>query len=116
MNTQLQLEQLATDGIHLDLPQLLAYQRHHALLDLAPQMAIQSKLAGSYLARTKGRGMEFDEVRHYQSGDDVRTINWRVTARTGKVHTKLFREEKRASGFYPDGSVGVDALWHKVIA
>lgn len=99
MNTQLQLTQLATDGIHLDLPQLLAYQRHHALLDLAPKMAIQSKLAGSYLARTKGRGMEFDEVRHYQPGDDVRTIDWRVTARTGKVHTKLFREEKERPVF-----------------
>lgn len=99
MNTQIQLKQLATDGIHLDLPQLLAYQRHHALLDLAPKMAIQSKLAGSYLARTKGRGMEFDEVRHYQPGDDVRTIDWRVTARTGKVHTKLFREEKERPVF-----------------
>ncbi len=99
LTPQLQLEQLATDGIHLDLPQLLAYQRHHALLDLAPKMAIQSQLAGSYLARSKGRGMEFDEVRHYQPGDDVRTIDWRVTARTGKVHTKLFREEKERPVF-----------------
>ncbi len=38
--------------------------------------------------------MEFAEVRHYQPGDDVRTIDWRVTARTGKVHTKLFVEER----------------------
>jgi uncharacterized protein (DUF58 family) len=37
--------------------------------------------------------MEFDEVRHYQTGDDVRAIDWRVTARTGQTHTKLFREE-----------------------
>jgi uncharacterized protein (DUF58 family) len=43
--------------------------------------------------------MEFDEVRHYQPGDDVRTIDWRVTARTGKVHTKLFREEKERPVF-----------------
>jgi uncharacterized protein (DUF58 family) len=43
--------------------------------------------------------MEFDEVRHYQTGDDVRTIDWRVTARTGKVHTKLFREEKERPVF-----------------
>tara|TARA_B110000090_G_scaffold106922_1_gene119973 strand:- start:5830 stop:6666 length:837 start_codon:yes stop_codon:yes gene_type:complete len=41
----------------------------------------------------KGRGMEFDEVRHYQMGDDIRAIDWRVTARTGKTHTKIFREE-----------------------
>jgi uncharacterized protein (DUF58 family) len=78
---------------------LLKYQHHTYVLDLAPQQVIQSKLAGSYLARSKGRGMEFDEVRHYQLGDDVRTIDWRVTARTGKVHTKLFREEKERPVF-----------------
>jgi uncharacterized protein (DUF58 family) len=50
-------------------------------------------MSGNYLARSKGRGMEFDEVRHYQNGDDIRAIDWRVTARTGKTHTKLFREE-----------------------
>ncbi len=94
-----QLKALATDGVHLDLPQLLQYQHHTYLLDLAPKQVIQSKLAGSYLARSKGRGMEFDEVRHYQPGDDVRTIDWRVTARTGKVHTKLFREEKERQVF-----------------
>jgi uncharacterized protein (DUF58 family) len=38
--------------------------------------------------------MEFEEVRQYQAGDDIRTIDWRVTARTGKTHTKLFREER----------------------
>lgn len=93
------LSELHTDGSHLDLTQLLRYQRLTHLLDLAPRQTIQSKLAGSYLAKTKGRGMEFDEVRHYQPGDDVRTIDWRVTARTGKVHTKLFREEKERPVF-----------------
>lgn len=93
------LRELAADGVHLDLPQLLRYQRHTQLLDLSPSQTIQNKLAGSYLAKSKGRGMEFDEVRHYQTGDDVRTIDWRVTARTGKVHTKLFREEKERPVF-----------------
>ncbi len=93
------LTELAADGIRLDLPQLLKYQRHTQLLDLSPAQTIQNKLAGSYLAKSKGRGMEFDEVRHYQTGDDVRTIDWRVTARTGKVHTKLFREEKERPVF-----------------
>lgn len=93
------LSDLQADGSHLDLTQLLRYQRLTHLLDLTPKQTIQSKLAGSYLAKTKGRGMEFDEVRHYQPGDDVRTIDWRVTARTGKVHTKLFREEKERPVF-----------------
>lgn len=94
-----ELAALRTDGVSLELGQLLAYQRMTYLLDLDPKQQIQSKLAGSYLARSKGRGMEFDEVRHYQIGDDVRTIDWRVTARTGKVHTKLFREEKERPVF-----------------
>jgi len=93
------LAQLHCDGSHLELKQLLRYQRHTQLFDLSPAQTIQSKLAGSYLAKSKGRGMEFDEVRHYQTGDDVRTIDWRVTARTGKVHTKLFREEKERPVF-----------------
>jgi len=49
---------------------------------------------GGYRSRFRGRGMEFAEVRAYQVGDDVRSIDWRVTARRGKVHTKLFHEER----------------------
>lgn len=93
------LTTLQANGIALALPELLAYQRHTQCLDIAPKMAIQNKLAGTYLAKSKGRGMEFDEVRHYQPGDDVRAIDWRVTARTDKVHTKLFREEKERPVF-----------------
>jgi len=55
---------------------------------------ISSFQAGQYLSRFKGRGMEFDEARVYQAGDDVRSLDWRVTARTGVPHTKLFREER----------------------
>lgn len=93
------LKQLNADGSSVGLPELLWYQRHTKVLNLKPTISIQSKLAGTYLARSKGRGMEFDEVRHYQPGDDVRTIDWRVTARSGKVHTKLFREEKERPVF-----------------
>lgn len=93
------LKQLSADGSSVQLPELLWYQRHIKVLNLRPTISIQSKLAGTYLARSKGRGMEFDEVRHYQPGDDVRTIDWRVTARSGKVHTKLFREEKERPVF-----------------
>ncbi len=55
---------------------------------------IHSGQSGGYLSRFKGRGMEFDEARLYQPGDDVRSIDWRVTARTDKPHTKIFREER----------------------
>ncbi len=49
---------------------------------------------GPNSSRIKGRGLEFEEVRHYQFGDDIRTLDWKVTARMGKPHTKTFLEEK----------------------
>ena len=52
-----------------------------------------------YRSRMKGRGMEYDESRLYQPGDDVRHLDWRVTARTGKTHTKLFCEERERPVF-----------------
>ena len=55
---------------------------------------IRAFAAGGHLSPFKGRGVEFDESRPYQAGDDLRTIDWRVTARTGKPHTKVFREER----------------------
>lgn len=55
---------------------------------------IRAQFSGNYLSAFKGRGMEFDEVRPYEPGDDIRSIDWRVTARTGKPHTKMFREER----------------------
>lgn len=61
--------------------------------------AIKSMQSGGYVSRFKGRGMEFDEARLYQPGDDIRRIDWRVTARTGSPHTKIFREERERPVF-----------------
>lgn len=55
---------------------------------------VRAFAVGGHLSPFKGRGVEFDESRPYQHGDDLRTIDWRVTARTGKPHTKVFREER----------------------
>ncbi len=93
------LTQHHADGINLSMKEMLYYQSKTALLSLTPQKTVQAKLAGTYLTKMKGRGMEFDEARHYQPGDDIRAIDWRVTARTGKTHTKLFREEKERPVF-----------------
>ncbi len=55
---------------------------------------VRALQSGQYTSPFKGRGMEFDETRLYQPGDDIRCLDWKVTARTGKAHTKLFREER----------------------
>jgi uncharacterized protein (DUF58 family) len=60
---------------------------------------IRSAQSGEYLSRLKGRGMEFDETRIYQPGDDIRSIDWRVTARSDKTHTKIYREERERPVF-----------------
>jgi uncharacterized protein (DUF58 family) len=63
------------------------------------RLTIRAQQSGGYQSAFKGRGMEFDETRLYQPGDDIRSIDWRVTARTGKTHTKLFREEREKPVF-----------------
>ena len=88
------LQEHHSNGVSLAMQELLYYRSKTSLLNLTPRKTLQARLAGTYLTKMKGRGMEFDEARHYQPGDDIRAIDWRVTARTGKTHTKLFREEK----------------------
>ncbi|QJR79867.1 DUF58 domain-containing protein [Alteromonas pelagimontana] len=93
------LNELHTNGVELSVQELLRYQQLTSLVNLAPKSAPQAQLSGAYLAKQKGRGMEFDEARHYQAGDDIRAIDWRVTARTGKTHTKIYREERERPVF-----------------
>lgn len=57
-------------------------------------LRVNSLTTGAYVSRFRGRGMEFDESRPYQPGDDPRNIDWRVTARSTTAYTKLFREER----------------------
>jgi len=82
------------NGVDVSTKELLEYRGRSALIDLSSNSQIKSHMAGTLVAKTKGRGMEFDEARHYQIGDDIRAIDWRVTARTGKTHTKIYREER----------------------
>jgi uncharacterized protein (DUF58 family) len=63
-------------------------------LSLHAHRSALAQLKGGHRSAQRGRGLEFEEVRLYSAGDDARTIDWRVTARRGKPHTKLFREER----------------------
>lgn len=63
-------------------------------IEVRTNRLVNESLAGSYQSVFKGRGMNFDEVREYVPGDDIRTIDWNVTARTGIPHIKKFTEER----------------------
>ncbi|MEC8444149.1 MAG: DUF58 domain-containing protein [Pseudomonadota bacterium] len=64
------------------------------LMPLHRQRRILNDQAGAHTSRLRGRGIDFSEVREYQPGDDIRSMDWRVTARTGDAHIKVFREER----------------------
>ena len=82
------------EGITWISPQSLIQLRQQAVQFSLNKSKIHAKQGGAYLSSFKGRGMEFDESRIYQAGDDIRNMDWRVTARTGTAHTKVFREER----------------------
>jgi uncharacterized protein (DUF58 family) len=63
-------------------------------IEIRTSHMVRDVLAGQYHSVFKGRGMEFEEVREYQIGDDVRIIDWNVSARYGKPFVKVFREER----------------------
>ena len=63
-------------------------------IEITTRQLVEDGLAGEYHSVFKGRGMEFDEVRQYIPGDDVRTIDWNVTARTGEPYVKSYVEER----------------------
>ena len=63
-------------------------------IEITTRKLVDDSFAGEYQSVFKGRGMEFDEVRQYHPGDDVRSIDWNVTARTGEPHVKSYIEER----------------------
>lgn len=87
-----QTKRQGSQCVTVTLPELLQQANRAKQLSLS---ALRSNIeAGNRASRFMGRGMVYAESRLYQPGDDIRTIDWRVTARTGKTHTKLFNVEK----------------------
>jgi uncharacterized protein (DUF58 family) len=76
----------------LDIQEILKKVR---LIEIRTRKAVNDVLAGQYHSAFKGHGMEFNDVRLYQPGDDYRSIDWRVTSRTGELHVKQFDEERQ---------------------
>ncbi|WP_462402864.1 DUF58 domain-containing protein [Pseudomonas sp. Marseille-QA0332] len=81
-------------GIRIGLTELIEMRHRVREVQLFSRPGQRSPLVGLHHSRLRGRGVDFDQVRVYQAGDDVRNIDWRVTARTQEPHTKLFHEER----------------------
>ena len=81
-------------GVHVDAAALA--QLEHAVHDFhfRPRQPVHSLLAGRHASKVRGRGLDFAELRPYLPGDDIRTMDWRVTARTGRPHVRVYTEEK----------------------
>ncbi|RBP35367.1 uncharacterized protein DUF58 [Roseimicrobium gellanilyticum] len=81
-------------GVYADLDELVRLQFRARGFSFLPRQPIQSLLAGRHASRLRGRGLNFEEIRRYQMGDDIRQIDWKVTARTRKTHSRVYTEER----------------------
>jgi uncharacterized protein (DUF58 family) len=89
----------STAGAYVTLEELVLLEhRTRGAFSFLPRQPVHSLLSGRHASRIRGRGLNFEELRGYLPGDDVRSIDWKVTARTGKPHVRVFTEERdRAS-------------------
>jgi uncharacterized protein (DUF58 family) len=88
----------AVPGVYVDLGELIALEQRGRRVSFLPRQPVHSLLSGRYASRMRGRGLNFEEIRDYRPGDDVRSIDWKVTARLQKPHVRIFNEERDRQG------------------
>lgn len=81
-------------GVYVELRELVGLQFKARGFSFLPRQPVHSVLAGRHASRLRGRGLNFEELRRYQVGDDVRAMDWKVTARTRQAHVRVFTEER----------------------
>ncbi len=82
------------DNVYTSLKALVRLRYSAQGFSYLPRQPVRSLLSGRKRSRLRGRGLDFDELRHYRPGDDIRTMDWRVTNRTGKPHVRVYTEER----------------------
>lgn len=96
------------ERIHVNLHQLVRLQHLARDFTFLPRQPVHSLLSGRHASRIRGRGLNFEEIRQYRAGDDIRTIDWKVTARLRSPHTRVFTEERdRPSLLVIDQRIGM---------
>jgi uncharacterized protein (DUF58 family) len=88
----------ASAGVYVDLAHLIAFEAKGRKVSLSPRQPVNSLLSGRFASRLRARGLNFEEIRDYRAGDDVRSIDWKVTARLLKPHVRAFNEERDRQG------------------
>ena len=86
-----------TEGMHPRLDELLELRHQAHTLGLASHHLVNTTFSGLYASVFRGQGLNFEEVREYREGDDIRNMDWKVTARTNEPHLKVYREERERS-------------------
>ncbi len=81
-------------GVYADLDALIRLQYKATGFSFLPRQPIHSLLAGRHASRLRGRGLNFEEIRRYLPGDDIRTMDWKVTARMRTPHVRVYTEER----------------------
>jgi uncharacterized protein (DUF58 family) len=84
----------------MPLPEILEDAADVRKLEIMTRRIVNNVMAGEYHSAFKGQGMEFEEVREYRIGDDIRAIDWNVTARTGEPHIKRYVEQRELTVFF----------------
>ncbi len=86
-------------AIYADLNELRRLKYLAKGFSFTPNQPANSALSGKNVSKLRGRGLNFEELRHYRPGDDIRSMDWKVTQRTGKPHIKVFTEERERNVF-----------------
>ncbi len=99
LDTDIHEGRIGPEEVYVTLRDLIALQHDARGFSFLPKFAVQSILSGRHRSKLRGRGLDFDEVRQYVPGDDIRNIDWKVTARVGETHSKVFTEERERPVF-----------------